>query len=633
MGSLFGERFWRPRGEQEQTERLNADFRNGSSSGPSFETDVVDIPLTPTGPGVVVIPMSPRAQRLGLVRSACAAAIFAMLLATMVALLVATVLRCQREGAAWGCLVPKKAMAEHWGGDSLWPPKKVLSSLAFGSCSAYDVRQQPIWEQGIIPSQPDAWVWLGDMFYADEPPFECSPANINSSLCQCTPTWYRAPPFMCPAGDQDNARDKMMAQVLQPGYQAFLRYACPGFDGHVSGAAVSVPAGDDLEVCPRPVLGVYDDHDYGINNFNRRLPSKHSMKQIFLDALGVPAGSPRRAAQQGIQWAYKLNPGTQQEVDLVLLDERYERAPLPCEVRGDWCRNIVLKDAEHPEHAWCEDYLQTGGASGSDGSCCKADGAIYNGWCKQEGSNADPLWQLACNASSPQFGQQPVYVTNGSLHASNTDFAAQTEERSSFCEVLGAPQRRWLERVLASSRAPVKLIASGSVLFGSSGLGSNSADNDWRGWCSGDDWDCYRPAQLNLLHTLQRHAAATGGCYVVLTGDYHYSDIKLAKPGSGLNYSTTYETPSWVTPIYQVMASGMSNSTARPDAPCQGYRRETSGLRIEGECGFVKVPAFGMLVFDWDRRQLSMQIRGGEGADGGRVLQQLTISLDTCQPV
>lgn len=228
------------------------------------------------------------------------------------------------------------------------------------------------------------------------------------------------------------------------------------------------------------------------------------------------------------------------------------------------------------------------------------------------------------------------------------------------------------------------------------------------------------------------------------------SDIKLAKPGSGLNYSTTYETPSWVTPIYQarlpaggplacswpassalvllgfcpahrcsaacacvlwqarvacpdlrpppvpfpchkqVMASGMSNSTVRPDAPCQGYRRwarwgsgracrgagragwvreheaaggqdapcragnlpacdsdpraallpallpacrETSGLRIEGECGFVKVPAFGMLVFDWDRRQLSMQIRGGEGADGGRVLQQLTISLDTCQPV
>lgn len=80
-------------------------------------------------------------------RSAGAAIIFALLLATMAALLVATILRCRREGAAWGCLVPKKATSEPWGGSTLWPPKKRLSSLAFGSCSAYDVRQQPIWEQ------------------------------------------------------------------------------------------------------------------------------------------------------------------------------------------------------------------------------------------------------------------------------------------------------------------------------------------------------------------------------------------------------------------------------------------------------------------------------------------------------
>ena len=40
-----------------------------------------------------------------------------------------------------------------------------------------------------------------------------------------------------------------------------------------------------------------------------------------------------------------------------------------------------------------------------------------------------------------------------------------------------------------------------------------------------------------------------------------------------------------------------------------------------------------MLQFDWAARTLSMQIRGGEGAAGGTVLQQLTISLDTCRPV
>jgi hypothetical protein len=61
--------------------------------------------------------------------------------------------------------------------------------------------------------------------------------------------------------------------------------------------------------------------------------------------------------------------------------------------------------------------------------------------------------------------------------------------------------------------------------------------------------------------------------------------------------------------------------------------RETSGLRIEGECGFVSLAAFGMLEFDWPKRQLSMQICGSEAPHGGTVLQQLTISLDTCQPI
>lgn len=81
------------------------------------------------------------------------------------------------------------------------------------------------------------------------------------------------------------------------------------------------------------------------------------------------------------------------------------------------------------------------------------------------------------------------------------------------------------------------------------------------------------------------------------------------------------------------MASGMSNSTARPAAKCEGYRKEAAGLRVEGECGFVKLANFGMLEFDWPRRRLSMQIQAAENPGGGRVLQQLTISLDTCQPV
>ena len=54
---------------------------------------------------------------------------------------------------------------------------------------------------------------------------------------------------------------------------------------------------------------------------------------------------------------------------------------------------------------------------------------------------------------------------------------------SPICDVLGPSQRRWLQRELASSHAPLRIVASGSVPFGSLGyLG------DPHGECSGDDW-------------------------------------------------------------------------------------------------------------------------------------------------
>eukprot|EP00983_Pelagomonas_calceolata_P019233 605349-Pelagomonas_calceolata.AAC.7 len=43
------------------------------------------------------------------------------------------------------------------------------------------------------------------------------------------------------------------------------------------------------------------DHDWGWNNGNRRLPRKTEFKNLFLDALGEPASSPRRNANNGIQ--------------------------------------------------------------------------------------------------------------------------------------------------------------------------------------------------------------------------------------------------------------------------------------------------------------------------------------------
>ncbi len=46
---------------------------------------------------------------------------------------------------------------------------------------------------------------------------------------------------------------------LQHGYRAFLESMCPGS----TAAGMMPPPGWDVTHCPRPVLGIYDDHDYG----------------------------------------------------------------------------------------------------------------------------------------------------------------------------------------------------------------------------------------------------------------------------------------------------------------------------------------------------------------------------------
>ena len=47
-----------------------------------------------------------------------------------------------------------------------------VSRIAFGSCTSHDLRPQPIWE-AVVAAQPDAWIWVGDMAYTDNPLVDC----------------------------------------------------------------------------------------------------------------------------------------------------------------------------------------------------------------------------------------------------------------------------------------------------------------------------------------------------------------------------------------------------------------------------------------------------------------------------
>lgn len=142
-----------------------------------------------------------------------------------------------------------------------------LSSIAFGSCNREN-KPQPMWEY-ILQNKPQLWIWLGDNIY----------------------------------GDSDTMhvlKSKYEIQKNNPGYQK-LRAAMP-------------------------VIGIWDDHDYGRNDAGREYVYKKESQELMLDFLGEPADSPRRK-QDGAYMSYTYGPAGKQ-VKVILLDARYFRDSL-----------------------------------------------------------------------------------------------------------------------------------------------------------------------------------------------------------------------------------------------------------------------------------------------------------------
>ncbi|GAA0873021.1 hypothetical protein GCM10009117_21680 [Gangjinia marincola] len=145
--------------------------------------------------------------------------------------------------------------------------KDSILTLALGSCNKQD-REQPFWDE-IIELQPDVFIWGGDNIYGD-------------------------------TKDMELLKAKYDRQSSNPGYQRLKN-----------------------EV---PVLGTWDDHDYGKNDAGREFKMKKESQQLFLDFYDVPKNDPRRD-REGVYHAETiLTPyGT---VQIIMLDTRYFRSPL-----------------------------------------------------------------------------------------------------------------------------------------------------------------------------------------------------------------------------------------------------------------------------------------------------------------
>jgi alkaline phosphatase D len=145
-------------------------------------------------------------------------------------------------------------------------PKETLT-LAFGSCNRQNM-EQPLW-QPIMDHNPDLFMFLGDNIYGD-------------------------------TDDMQVLEEKYTLQKNHPDYKKLIE--------------------------KMPVIGVWDDHDYGKNDAGMEYAYKEESQQLFLDFFDVSEEDARRE-REGTYSSYDLK-WKSQTIRVILLDARYHRDTL-----------------------------------------------------------------------------------------------------------------------------------------------------------------------------------------------------------------------------------------------------------------------------------------------------------------
>lgn len=164
-----------------------------------------------------------------------------------------------------------------------------LTRIAFGSCNR-EFLPQPMWPV-IADSKPELWIWMGDNVYGDSK----DPAVVA---------------------------EKYTLQFNQPNYSVFRGQF--------------------------PIIGTWDDHDYGWNDADGSYPIKAQTRDMALEFMEVPASDPRWS-REGLYGSYAFGP-VGKRVRVILLDARYFSTKPKLEDS-----NLLGPEQE----AWLEEILET----------------------------------------------------------------------------------------------------------------------------------------------------------------------------------------------------------------------------------------------------------------------------------
>ncbi|MCP4256782.1 MAG: alkaline phosphatase family protein [Planctomycetes bacterium] len=157
---------------------------------------------------------------------------------------------------------------------------KPLGRIAFGSCTR-QMQSAPLLNT-VVAANPDLFLMIGDVIYPD----------INDEATALLDPW--------PTEDTLERIKQVYAQMAaKPEYRNLKRNV--------------------------PILAVWDDHDYGINDGSSDFSLKDESQHLFLDFFDEPANSERRRTP-GIYDVKTFGPEGKR-VQIILLDTRYFRTP------------------------------------------------------------------------------------------------------------------------------------------------------------------------------------------------------------------------------------------------------------------------------------------------------------------
>lgn len=167
----------------------------------------------------------------------------------------------------WSCKEAQPAANVAFADNKVKHTPQIVNTIAFGSCNNQNEPQE-MW-QYIIQNDPQVWIWMGDNIYGD-------------------------------TEDMTVMKSKYDLLKNNPEYQKLLQQC--------------------------PVVGTWDDHDYGVNDGDRTYPKKAESKELMLAFLDVSPYHPVHKHEGVYQSYYFGKPG--KKIKVILLDTRTFRDPL-----------------------------------------------------------------------------------------------------------------------------------------------------------------------------------------------------------------------------------------------------------------------------------------------------------------